>query len=274
MRYLIASDIDRTLIKSSNSDVSDDTKSIIDKLRNNNVFTIASGRPLNNIKRLFKDYCDYIIGSNGAIVYDCKNDNIIYKDYIDKNRVSDIVKIVGNSYKKICFCNEEGWNIRANYKYKLRYIEENIIDDLNISFKVLKIEIYYDNIKCLNQVYDELSRYNDIDIFKVIKSDGTGYIEVINNGNDKYNAIKLLLEKENISNDYLITFGDNINDLSMIKNAKYGVAVEDALKEVLNVCKYITKSCKEDGVFYFLNNNFDLEKNELIEKEQIPKMKK
>ena len=126
----------------------------------------------------------------------------------------------------------------------------------------------------MNQVYDELSRYNDIDIFKVIKSDGTGYIEVINNGNDKYNAIKLLLEKENISNDYLITFGDNINDLSMIKNAKYGVAVEDALKEVLNVCKYITKSCKEDGVFYFLNNNFDLEKNELIEKEQISKMKK
>ena len=274
MRYLIASDIDRTLIKSSNSDVSDDTKSIIEKLRNNNVFTIASGRPLNNIKRLFKDYCDYIIGSNGAIVYDCKNDNVIYKDYINKNRVSDIVKIVGNNYKKICFCNEEGWNIKANYKYKLRYIEENIIDDLNISFKVLKIEIYYDNIKCLNQVYDELSRYNDIDIFKVIKSDGTGYIEVINNGNDKYNAIKLLLEKENISNDYLITFGDNINDLSMIKNAKYGVAVEDALKEVLNVCKYITKSCKEDGVFYFLNNNFDLEKNELIEKEQISKMKK
>lgn len=274
MRYLIASDIDRTLIKSSNSDVSDDTKSIIEKLRNNNIFVIASGRPLNNIKRLFKDYCDYIIGSNGAIVYDCKNDIIIYKDYINKNRVSDIVKIVGNNYKKICFCNEEGWNIKANYKYKLRYIEENIIDDLNISFKVLKIEIYYDNIECLNQVYDELSRYNDIDIFKVIKSDGTGYIEVINNGNDKYNAIKLLLEKENISNDYLITFGDNINDLSMIKNAKYGVAVEDALKEVLSVCKYITKSCKEDGVFYFLNNNFDLGKNELIEKEQISKMKK
>lgn len=267
MRYLIASDIDRTLIKSGNSDVSDDTKSIIEKLRNNNIFVIASGRPLNNIKRLFKEYCDYIIGSNGAIIYDCKNDNIIYKDYINKNRISDIVKIVGNSYKKICFCNEEGWNIKANYKYELRYTEENIIDDLNISFKVLKIEIYYDNIKCLNQVYDELSRYNDIDIFKVIKSDGTGYIEVINNGNDKYNAIKLLLEKENISNDYLITFGDNINDLSMIKNAKYGVAVEDALKEVLSVCKYITKSCKEDGVFYFLNNNFDLEKNELIEKE-------
>ena len=77
MRYLIVSDIDRTLIKNSKSDISNDTKNIINKLRDNNVFAIASGRPLNNIKRLFKEYCDYIIGSNGAIVYDCKNDNII-----------------------------------------------------------------------------------------------------------------------------------------------------------------------------------------------------
>lgn len=73
-----------------------------------------------------------------------------------------------------------------------------------------------------------------------------------------------MLEKENISNDYLITFGDNNNDLLMIKNAKYGVAVEDASDEVLKVSKYTTKSCKEDGVVYFLNNNFDLEKNEII----------
>lgn len=265
MRYLIVSDIDRTLIKNSKSDISNDTKNIINKLRDNNVFAIASGRPLNNIKRLFKEYCDYIIGSNGAIIYDCKNDNIKYKDHIDKNRINDIIKTVGNNYKKICFCSEEGWNIKTNYKYQLRYIEERFIDNLNISFEVLKIEIYYDNIKHLNQVYNKLKKYNDLDVFRIIKGEDMGYIEVINRGNDKYNAIKILLEKENISNDYLITFGDNNNDLLMIKNAKYGVAVEDASDEVLKVSKYITKSCKEDGVFYFLNNNFDLEKNELIE---------
>lgn len=266
MRYLIASDIDRTLIKNSESDISNDTKNIINKLRsNNNLFVIASGRPLNNIKRLFKDYCDYIIGSNGAIVYDCKYDSVIYKDYIDKNRVNDIIRIVGNSYKKICFCSEEGWNIKANYKYQLRYIEERLIDDLNISFEVLKMEIYYDNVKDLNEFYNKLKMYNDLDVFKIVKGkDIGGYIEVINYGNDKYNAIKLLLEKENILNDYLITFGDNNNDLLMIRNAKYGVAVSDASDDVLSVSKYITKSCKEDGVFYFLNNNFDLEKNKVI----------
>ena len=41
-------------------------------------------------------------------------------------------------------------------------------------------------------------------VFKIIKcEDIGGYIEVINRNNDKYNAIKILLEKENISNDFL-----------------------------------------------------------------------
>lgn len=266
MKYLIASDIDRTLIKNSKSDISNNTKNIIGKLRNkNNIFVIASGRPLKNIKRLFSDYCDYIIGSNGAIIYDCKNDSIIYKDCMSKNTIRDIIKIIGDVYKKVCFCSEEGWNIISNYKYQLRYEEEVFIDSFDMSLEVLKMEIYYDDLKCLDRVYYELKKYDDIDVFKIIKcEDIGGYIEVINRNNDKYNAIKILLEKENISNDFLITFGDNNNDILMIKNARYGVAVNDAVDALLKVAKYTTKSCKEDGVFYFLNKNFDFEKNEII----------
>ena len=70
MRYLIASDIDKTLIKNYKTDISEKTKQIINKLKNNNnLFLIASGRPLENITRLYGKSCDYIVGSNVAIIY-------------------------------------------------------------------------------------------------------------------------------------------------------------------------------------------------------------
>ena len=73
---------------------------------------------------------------------------------------------------------------------------------------------------------------------------------------------------ENIDNNQLITFGDNLNDYNMIKNASIGVAVEDANQEILKIAKETTKPCQEDGVYYWLNNNFDLENNQIKKKNQ------
>ena len=80
MKYLIASDIDRTLIKNSKSDISDNTKNIIGKLRNkNNIFVIASGRPLKNIKRFHNN--DFLIKNK------IFNETEILSDLFDNKRV-------------------------------------------------------------------------------------------------------------------------------------------------------------------------------------------
>jgi hydroxymethylpyrimidine pyrophosphatase-like HAD family hydrolase len=49
-----------------------------------------------------------------------------------------------------------------------------------------------------------------------------------------------------------VSFGDDKNDLEMIKRCGIGVAVENALDEVKNVAKYVCKSNNDDGVARWL----------------------
>lgn len=270
MRYLIASDIDKTLIKNYKTDISEKTKQIINKLKNNNnLFVIASGRPLENIKRLYGKNCDYIVGSNGAIIYDTKHQKIIYKNPIDKQTCKDIINTIGDNYEKYTICTKNGWNINTKNTYTPIYKEEKLIKNINevINYEIYKIEIYYKNNQTLEEITNKLKKYKDIEVIKVQRSE-RGYIEISKKGTDKYNALKQIMKIENIDNNQLITFGDNLNDYNMIKNASIGVAVEDANQEILKIAKETTKPCQEDGVYYWLNNNFDLENNQIKKKNQ------
>ncbi|MCD8506220.1 MAG: HAD hydrolase family protein [Alkalibacterium thalassium] len=45
-----------------------------------------------------------------------------------------------------------------------------------------------------------------------------------------------------------MTIGDNINDISMLKWAKYSVAMENAAPEAKEAANYLTSSNRKNGV--------------------------
>lgn len=47
----------------------------------------------------------------------------------------------------------------------------------------------------------------------------------------------------------MLTIGDNLNDLDMVKNAGVGVAVANAYDELKEVAKYTTSNSVEKGGF-------------------------
>ena len=49
-------------------------------------------------------------------------------------------------------------------------------------------------------------------------------------------------------------FGDDINDIELIKECGIGVAMGNAVANVKDVANYITSSNEEDGIAVFLNN--------------------
>ena len=55
-----------------------------------------------------------------------------------------------------------------------------------------------------------------------------------------------------ISPDETLAFGDNINDIEMLKRASHSFAVENAREEVKEVANFIAPSYKEDGVLQVL----------------------
>ena len=69
---------------------------------------------------------------------------------------------------------------------------------------------------------------------------------------DKETALKTLVEHIGIDLNDVVAFGDDINDLGMLKLAGTAVAVSDAIDEVKAVADHITESNYQDGVAKFL----------------------
>ena len=64
--------------------------------------------------------------------------------------------------------------------------------------------------------------------------------------------MKTLVEHIGIELNDVIAFGDDINDLGMLKLAGTAVAVSNAIEEVKAVADHITESNDQDGVAKFL----------------------
>ena len=83
--------------------------------------------------------------------------------------------------------------------------------------------------------------------FEVVSSRFDNF-EVMNSGVSKGNAVKILADYYGISSEQVICIGDSENDLSMIKFAGLGVAMENGSKLVKDAAQYITASNNGDGV--------------------------
>ena len=74
------------------------------------------------------------------------------------------------------------------------------------------------------------------------------FLEFTNKEVDKGLGLKKLGEYLNIKSDEMIACGDAGNDVSMVKYAGLGVAMENATEDVKKVANYITSTNDEDGI--------------------------
>ncbi|AZQ42833.1 Cof-type HAD-IIB family hydrolase [Nonlabens ponticola] len=83
------------------------------------------------------------------------------------------------------------------------------------------------------------------------------YTEISPAGISKSSALQLLLSTnfKRISIREVAAFGDNYNDIEMLRDAGYGVAVENARPEVKAVANDVTLHHKKDGVALWLEDN-------------------
>ena len=128
MYKLVAVDLDGTMLNSY-GEVTQNTKRVIKKtIQKGTEVVIASGRSIDSIKTIAKEIgsSKYIIAGNGAVVYDIKNDEILYEKYIPKSKALDIIKICEeNSISYNVYTNKSiiANNLRYNVLY---YYKENL----------------------------------------------------------------------------------------------------------------------------------------------------
>ena len=74
------------------------------------------------------------------------------------------------------------------------------------------------------------------------------FLELVPNGIDKAKSLAVLLDEIGMKKEEMIACGDGFNDLSMIRFAGLGVAMDNAQNITKDEADYITLSNEEDGV--------------------------
>ena len=280
MYKLVAIDLDGTLLNSY-GEVSEKNKEAIQKAKNKGAeIVIASGRPISSARSYAYEVGadNYIICGNGSVLYDMKNEQIIYDKFIERQKALQIIKICEensiyyNVYtEKEIIAKNLQYNVLYYHKENLTKAEEdkthiNIVDSIydyvsNIDGKILKIMICDGHQTIFNAIMRKLKEVEDVEVLEVahmsrkIIRQGTEeipieyfYTEISAKNVDKWTALEVLKEKMQISTEEIVTIGDNINDKKMIENAGMGIAMGQSTPRVKEVAKYVTGSNNEDGV--------------------------
>ncbi len=74
------------------------------------------------------------------------------------------------------------------------------------------------------------------------------YLEIVPKGIDKGKCLQIVLDHYGLKRGQLIACGDAYNDLSMIKFAGLGVAMDNGQDCVKEIADFITDSNEADGV--------------------------
>lgn len=281
MYKLVAVDLDGTMLNSYGI-VTDNTKNVIKKVINNGTdVIIASGRPIDSIKTIAKEIGseNYFIAGNGALIYDIKNDQVIYEKIMTKEKVLEVIKICEeNSISYNLYT--ESTIIAKSLKFNVLYYQKEnlkkeeskrtnitIVDDIysyvqNLENpRFLKITVCDDNKFVFQSIIRKLRKVNNIEVLDVLHMSrkmirqGTEdipieyyYTEISLKDVDKWNAIKYLIEKLNIKKDEVIAIGDNVNDKMMIENAGLGVVMGGSTPVVTEIADFVTNSNNDEGV--------------------------
>jgi hydroxymethylpyrimidine pyrophosphatase-like HAD family hydrolase len=90
------------------------------------------------------------------------------------------------------------------------------------------------------------------------------YFEVLPPGVSKETAMVELALHLSVDLEEVIAFGDNLNDLAMLRSAGLGVAMGNAHKAVLEAADVVIDANSTDAIAFFLDNQFVVREGKLV----------
>jgi hypothetical protein len=78
-------------------------------------------------------------------------------------------------------------------------------------------------------------------------------VQIMAHDADKFRALQFVADHEGFSTENIVAFGDDINDVEMVRCCGLGVAMMNAIEAVKDVAAYITHTNDQDGVAAMLD---------------------
>ena len=244
---MIVTDLDKSLLRSDKT-ISEFTKTIFNKCKEKNIIIVfATARPIRSTKAFIQEIKpNAVIYHNGAIVIADQKE--LYCNKFSSEKAKILLKTIEEKYPESTLSIDINDKMYTNFDTEVK-MEYQKIDFNNLpNFDVEKIIIGSIPIEKII----ETKQFIPKDLYLQIDSGEFGVI--MNKGVSKWNGIKELMKYYKIKSKEIVSFGDDYNDILMVKNCGIGVAMENGIEEIKKSSKYICKTNDEDGIANWINN--------------------
>lgn len=236
---MIFCDVDGTLLLRNSNKIDDSVFRTIKQAVSSNVnICIASGRSYPDLKQLFKPVASDVtfICSDGALVVE--KDNLSHSVPLSKPQVACMSRTYKNDYEAMVIYAKD-------YTY---YLSDKIFFDFGN--KISSDEVYSVPGDVFKVAFYKLSQKAEIKLENLgVKSGILNKVykdplwtEYIKSGVDKGTAASIVQRMYDVSIAETAAFGDNLNDLGMLRRARVSYAANDAHYEVIKMCKFKTNN--------------------------------
>lgn len=256
MKYkLIATDLDGTL-NNDNYEVSYENVQAIKKAINVGIrVVLCSGRSPSSLHKYeeklgLNTKGNYGIGFNGSTVYDSYTKKTLFGEVIPQKLSIKILELIKDLSPK---------TLQAVYIDTNRMVAEHGLEEILAEYNpdgTVKIDYYAKltkehitgdviNMYCINYrpklepLYQSLKKIDLGNCSMAFTSEHL--LEFLPKDINKAQGIVKLCNHLNINMEDVVTVGDNYNDLEMIQESGYGMAVSNAVKPLKEIASYITK---------------------------------
>ncbi|HBH11760.1 MAG TPA: Cof-type HAD-IIB family hydrolase, partial [Clostridiales bacterium] len=240
------------------------------KLKKNNVeFVIATGRNYYDAKRLTQGLpFDYvIIANNGAVTRNPKNDETIERRTINRDDYAKVIQLSKkHSLHPIIYVDKDSFGYDIIIEREFDFSEYN--DYLSKGFKRYRItdfSNYNENDVlsiCFTGEFDLLENFRQQVLRQYplkfstsvsLKLHVEALMEILHLDACKWKALKRYSDVRGIADHEILAFGDDNNDIEMIKNSGMGVVMTNGTDLMKSIGNTITRySNDEKGVYHEL----------------------
>ncbi|MDR0497339.1 MAG: Cof-type HAD-IIB family hydrolase [Treponema sp.] len=263
---LIAFDLDGTILNSRHK-ISEKNYSVLRIAHKQGIKLIpCTGRAIfefpNELNQLVDEFdylvFPYLITSNGAQVFDFPQKKLLYSRSIPKE---EALSILINNRKQLILnygsfgiqgaTDNQGhvWESEKAKSHIKKYKEEwdiplaNLEDLIEWNEGLIKFSLNFIFEDDLKKCYDEYSKWPSL----TLSSSWPLNIEIMSSGVSKGEALNFVSGQMNIPMERIMAIGDNLNDMEMIQQSGFGVAMGNAIPELKEKALWITASNDEDG---------------------------
>lgn len=260
---MIGVDLDGTLLNSEKQ-LTAYTREVLKKAIEQEVaVVVATGRPFSGVPDELKHFpgIRYALTANGARILDMQKQKVVYENLLSVESSEKVIDILRKHHAiheffvdGVGYMNEDGLkNVYAYFEdpHMAEYLQSTRIPvkDVKEKLQTMKCEVdklqgIFRNQKDKEEALEELNTLSGI----VVTAAMDNNLEINKEGTNKGLGLLQLGKSLGISREEIMACGDGGNDVEMLKEVGFAVAMANGSDPVKKAADFVTGSNDEDGV--------------------------